>query len=514
VKPAADRPGDAGPRSKGADLAVGDTWRQIIKHAGIFGAGAVLFRLASVILLPVYTHFLRPTDYGVIAILDLTANILSIVVGGGIAAAATRAHYEAADPREQDRVWWTAGLMVTACATAVVGPAFVFRQALSDFTFGRTFANGSFYFGIALPTLWVGSLFNVVDGYFRAVKASAYVVGMSLVRLLVNVALNVTLLNLGFGVAGVLCGNFLSAILIVVLQGAAFMKARPVPGFSRPLARLYWRFGWPLVISGLLSVVMHEADRYVLRFFVGLGEVGLYSVAYQIGQGINTLVLMPFASIWGVLIYEIAGQPDAKLTYARVFRGYVFCLGLILLPASLLIGPALRLVAPPEYAPAAEIVPIVCLAYFFFSLHDHFKVPALLANRTVALLPVVGVAAATNVAVNLVAIPWLGAIGAAWVSVLTFIVFSLGGLYRYRRLDQYPYPIAESTAVLVGMTFTYVGFRLFVMPRVGVAGQVAVAAGVWLAWAAVLAARIAGPAIASLRARLPVAFPAFVRGVS
>jgi hypothetical protein len=33
----------------------------------------VLSRLASVLMLPLYTHYLRPADYGTIAILDLTA---------------------------------------------------------------------------------------------------------------------------------------------------------------------------------------------------------------------------------------------------------------------------------------------------------------------------------------------------------------------------------------------------------------------------------------------------------
>ena len=62
-------------------------YRDILKHSGVYGLGQVLSRLASVLMLPLYTHYLRPADYGTIAILDLTAGVVGIIIGGGMVSA-------------------------------------------------------------------------------------------------------------------------------------------------------------------------------------------------------------------------------------------------------------------------------------------------------------------------------------------------------------------------------------------------------------------------------------------
>src|SRR4029079_15405502 len=98
-----------------------------IKHSGVYGLGQVLSRLASVLMLPLYTHYLRPADYGTIAILDLTAGILTIVVGGGMVSAVSRHHFDTDVPHEQNAVWWTGLMVVVALATAAVVPAFWVR---------------------------------------------------------------------------------------------------------------------------------------------------------------------------------------------------------------------------------------------------------------------------------------------------------------------------------------------------------------------------------------------------
>jgi O-antigen/teichoic acid export membrane protein len=465
------------------------TYRQIVRHAAVFGAGAILFRIASIVLLPLYTRYLTPADYGVLALLDLTTNVLSIVAGAGIAAAATRAHFGEPHRSDPGRIWWTAIVCEMVLAGLIVIPPLVTRARLAPVLFGPGLELGPYYLAIALANLWIAAVTSVVDSYFRAGKASTFIVVVGLVRLAINIALNV-LFVVGFqmGIAGVLWGNLLSAIAASIVECAPFLGRHRRFAFDWIRAREYWHFGWPLILYGLCSIAMHEADRYILRLFVSLDEVGVYSVAYQIGQGVNTLVLAPFSGIWSILIYEIAKEADAKGTYARVFKQYVFGLSLVLLLAALFARPILGVIAPSEYARAADIVPIVCLAYFFFSIHDHFKVPALLASRTAALLPAVVIAAVVNIALNFALVPAFGAFGAAWASVLTFGLFTFIGLVRNRRIDRYPYPFGTCGVVLAGTAATYAvhrAMRDLLSPRT----DIGLAMVLWLVWAALLFGR-------------------------
>jgi O-antigen/teichoic acid export membrane protein len=468
---------------------VNPTYRQILRHSAVFAVGGVLFRLGSIVMLPVYTRYLQPADYAVIAILDFTINLLSIVAGGGIASAATRAHFSGDTGRHRDRVWWTGLAMQLAAVLLLLAVVFPVRHSIANATFGPAFPSGARCLAVALATLGIGSLTVMFDAYFRAHKASAFVVRVGLYRLCLNIALNVAFLVwLRQGVAGILYGNLLSACAALLIQMRRFAAERGRFVFDVRAARAYCAFGWPLVIHGLLSAAMHDADRYLLRLYVDLHELGLYSFGYGIAQGVNTLVVIPFVSIWSVLVYEIARQPDAKAVYARVFKHYVLALSLVLMAASLVAGPLLQILAPPAYGRAADVVPIVCLGYLLFSMHEHFKVPAMLANRTTAVLPVVSAAVVTNVVINLAVIPWLGTFGAAWTTVLTFAVFSVGGLLRYRRIDRYQYPLGAVAGGIAGMAATYVAYRTLIgfLNVTSVASQVAIAGGLILSWAALL----------------------------
>ena len=73
----------------------------LAKHSSIYGLGQIISRFASVLILPLYTHYLSPADYGVIAILDLTTMILAMMIGAGMSQAVTRYHFEAKS--EDDR---------------------------------------------------------------------------------------------------------------------------------------------------------------------------------------------------------------------------------------------------------------------------------------------------------------------------------------------------------------------------------------------------------------------------
>jgi O-antigen/teichoic acid export membrane protein len=200
---------------------------------------------------------------------------------------------------------------------------------------------------------------------------------------------------------------------------------------------------------------------------------------------------MPFVAIWSVEVYEIAQQPNAKQIYVNIFTYFVYGLTLIMFGISLFSKPLLMLLATPAYVEAADLIPIVCLGYLFFSIHEHFKVPALLAKRTSSLLPAYLVAALTNIGVNLLAIPLLGIAGAAWTSVLTFATFSFVGLWRYRRIDRYSYPLLRCGFVTVGMSLSYLAEQTLTQWHFSGVWTLMLAAMLWCMWVAVLL----GPAV-------------------
>ena len=151
--------------------------------------------------------------------------------------------------------------------------------------------------------------------------------------------------------------------------------------------------------------------------------------------------------------------------------------------------------AAPEYAASADLVPIVCLGFVFFSVHAHFSVPAYLARQSVSLIVVYAAAAAANIVLNLLLVPPFGLAGAAWASVAGYVVFAAVALVRYRQIDHIEYPLVRCAVVTCAMVASFAACRYLAWWRPSSIWDLATPALVWTAWAAGLAY----PALRELR---------------
>ena len=50
-----------------------------VKHSIVYGLGGILTKALGFFLLPLYTHYLTPRDYGMFELLDLTMSLLGDV---------------------------------------------------------------------------------------------------------------------------------------------------------------------------------------------------------------------------------------------------------------------------------------------------------------------------------------------------------------------------------------------------------------------------------------------------
>ena len=487
--------------------------KDILKHSSVYAVGQILSRFASILLLPLYTRCLSPADYGCVAILDLTAGILAILIGSGMASAVMRSHFDSDDEEYRSRVWWTGLAWVAFSATALVVPLIVARDVIAELTLGAEITNGAMFYLLAAGTLWMNTVSELLETWLRVKKRSGTFVALSMSRLLLNMGLNVWfLVGLDLGVTGLLTGNVIAATVNTTALLLIFARHQSSFCIDRTILRTLLCFGSPLIIQAFLSLMMHEADRYLLRAYASLDEVGVYSLAYKIGQAVNTLCMIQFGAIWGVVLYEIAQQPDPKTTYANVFKYYVYGLLVVMLAAALFAFPVLPFLTPGDFGQSVDLIPVIVLAFVFFAMHSQFSVPVLLARKTAALIPASVAGVVANVVFNLLLIPRFGAHGAAWASVATYAAFSFTGLWFYRKIDRYPYPFARCLICALAVGGTYVGVRYLVFTEVtGVAGRLAVATVATGFWTVVLFGRVAMPLLHVVEARtcfriIPTAF--------
>src|SRR4051812_46439862 len=91
----------------------------LFKHSTIYALGTLSRQLASFLMLPVYTNYLTPADYGVVGLLSFTLALLEPLLGARLSEAMPKFYYDQADPNKREAVVTTA-LTVTASVSTVV----------------------------------------------------------------------------------------------------------------------------------------------------------------------------------------------------------------------------------------------------------------------------------------------------------------------------------------------------------------------------------------------------------
>jgi O-antigen/teichoic acid export membrane protein len=87
------------------------------------------------------------------------------------------------------------------------------------------------------------------------------------------------------------------------------------------------------------------------------------------------------------------------------------------------------LMADPKFASGRDVVPIVALAYVFYGIGFYVQLGMFLANRTKAIGAVSAVAAVLNLGLNYVLIGRFGMVGAAWATLLGFLIIAVGSYW-------------------------------------------------------------------------------------
>ncbi|HEX8243574.1 MAG TPA: oligosaccharide flippase family protein, partial [Longimicrobium sp.] len=389
--------------------------RSVAKHVLVYGAGILLGKLASFIMLPVYTRYLTPADYGVLELLSTTIDLIGIVAGMGLAAGVFKFHADADTPREKDRVISTVALgggvltLLTALLGVLASPLLA-RLVLRD-------PAGAVYFRLFFAIYLVQSLNGVGFMLLRLQQRSVLFVTLNAAKLVAALSLNIAFVVwLGMGVRGVLYSTLIcSGALSLLLTAYTFRQVGF--GFSAAVMRRLYRFGSPVVFWGLGSFVLTFSDRYFLNYFGGSAQVGVYSLAYKFGFLMATFASMPVMQAWEPQRFVVARRPDGPALLRDVFFYLSLALGLAGLVITLFVGDVLAVMAAPGFRAAAGVVPLILLAIVFQEWATYCNLGLFMAERTrlYGWSGVIGVVAVT--ALNLLLIPRYGMWGAAWATL-------------------------------------------------------------------------------------------------
>lgn len=404
----------------------------------IYALGGIVGRVAGFFLIPVYARYLRPADYGTLELLDLTGNVVGMFAGVGLGAAMVRYYHDFKEEHERNETVSTAVLFGLGVNAAFLLILYQLSGIASRLVFGAD-AGYEYFFKLIFTSMALGIMAQVLLSYLRAKERSIEYTWYSILQLVLGLGLNIYFIaGRGMGIAGALYSSVITqAVVAAVLAWRTLAEVKV--GFSMAKARAMLEFGLPLAPSGLAIFVLNFADRFFLQKFSTLSVVGTYALGYKLGMSIQVLFSSPFFLFWFPYRYELAQKAEAKELFSQVFE--YLCLGLIFLTlgVSLAARDAVRILAPRDYWAASGIVPIIAVSYLFSSCYYYFQIGMGVTKQTRQQAVAVSTSAVACLFFYGLLIPRYEANGAAWATLLSFLLLAIL-TYRFsQRLYPIPY---------------------------------------------------------------------------
>jgi O-antigen/teichoic acid export membrane protein len=436
-------------------VALGTELRRLGKHSAIYGLGGLVSRILAVLLLPLYTRFLTPSDYGKVETLIALTTVIGIVLRMGIHSAFFRFYFDSKEHADRRRVVRTSFWFTMTMATAGLAAGLLLAAPLADLLFGST--DDAELVMAAFVGLWAGMNYEQLTSLFRVEERSVAFVTASLANIFLTIGATLLLVvALDKGPIGVIVGNF-TGTLIVYAALVGYRREQLGLEFDRGLLREMNRFGIPLVPTALFLWVTNFSDRLFLVQLADTTEVGLYSVGVRIASAL-VLLLTAFRLAWPAFAYSIEEEREAKRTYAFVLTYLVALTTWVATGLALLSPWVVDWIAAPAFAESSRVVGPLAFSTVAFAAYIVVAIGVGRAKRTQFNWVVTGAAALVNVALNLLLIPSYGMMGAAIATVAAYSTMFVGMVWWSQKIYPVPYQWRRVvTAVAAGLALVAAG---------------------------------------------------------
>jgi O-antigen/teichoic acid export membrane protein len=341
------------------------TLREFVKSFSVYGFLPVFTKFASFLLVPLYIRVFSSAEFGIVELVVSAMGFIVFAINLEFYGAIGRFFFDRESVKDK-QVLISTGLGLTFASAAFVSLlCFLFIDNLH----GMLFTTGDYYQLLQIGMVWsvlsaVSTYLSVVPRYLK--KARQYVLfnAISLVTKLVSTIVFVVVFK--FGVAGVLWGNVVGALVSTLLYWFSSSKyIRFV--FSVQDAKEIVKFSIPLAPGVMIIGIYQPIFRSVMGRSYSLEELGLFSFASRIAM-ILGIVETSIRLSWRPLLYENIKKANFGKSYFKISQ---LVGSLLLVAGTVIIGLSpeiIHLIGTPEYYPSRLMIGGVLIAQIIQNL--------------------------------------------------------------------------------------------------------------------------------------------------
>ncbi len=446
-------------------------FRKLFRLSAIYGLGTLSTKLAGFVLIPLYTRSFSVTQFGILGLLEVSAAVVIAIFGFSLYSGFFRWYWDKSAEGKKESLFFT----ITVFQVVIVLLAYL--ALLPFLKYFSVLILDSADYSYLLHLMLISSLFQVVllmpNTLLRLQEKPWLFTLANLLQLVFS--LSVTIYFIVYrkaGIEGVYYGQIAGSLAFATVL-AKYSFRNMIFRFERDLLRDILLYCLPLFLSAVALVMLNVTDRYSLKVFGNLANVGLYSYGFKLANTLNVFVITSVNFAIQPMIFRMMNDPGNKRFYARLLTYYTYGTMIIALIMMVFGLEITKLFARrTEYFDAWYIFPFIIYSIIFGMMKDVATTGLSITKKTKIIAFTVVVTAVLNLMLNIVLIHWFGNQGAAISKMLSMIVFFVLTLYFAQKAYSIPYELKRVLLMLIVGAVIYGISLLFntleVIPRVAV----------------------------------------------
>lgn len=413
-------------------------FNNLFQTAGIYTLTNILNSAIPFLLLPVFTRYLKPLDYGIVATFQILISLIAPFVGLSITGAISVKYYDKSGTDLPKYISNCIGILIASTIFVSVVICF-FAKFISDF--------------VTFPVEWLWSIVIVSMGQFLVqialalwqiqMKAVPYGT-FQLLQTTLNITLSLVLIVVmgmkwqGRVIAQVFCDGAFGIIAIIFLYKNDWLKFE----YDRSYIVSALKYGIPLIPHALAGWAMAAMDRVFINKMIGIADTGIYTVGYQVAMVI-VIIETSFNNAWVPwLFHNLATEdPFVKIKIVKITYIYVATMIFIALLLSLSAPWFMNFLVGKEFHGSIQFIFWLALGKGIYSMYFMTCNYLFYMNRTVLVAFSTFSSAVIHIVATYILVKENGAIGAAQAGIISTCALVFMTWYFSSRVYKMPWSL-------------------------------------------------------------------------
>lgn len=409
------------------------SYKRLLSDTFIYSGFNILNKIVPFILLPFIVRLLPISDYGMYALfLNIEALLIPIVSLNMHASLSVHFYQEAYDQKKYF------GTLISGIFIFCV-LFFLISLFIPNSVIQLTGLNKNI-FSLAIITSSLLAIFSSVSTLFRLLRKPIY---YGIYNILQSLMLLIIMLLICKMVPSFMSLTISRVLFFLIFIGTSifilYKMNLVISNFDFLLFRKTLKFSIPTVLYSVSAFIFLSSDRFLIKHFLGVELVGLYSAIFQLASIVSILGVSINAA-WMPWLFEQLKKNDieSKEIVVKVSYTIIFAMILIGLIICIIFPLIVKTVLPVQYHSNINVGFPIIMGFVFEAIYLIVS-PYILFLEKTKYNAIIGIIIAfVNVTFNILLIPSMGILGSSVSFFLSWFLLALSFfIFSYK---MYPMP--------------------------------------------------------------------------